>query len=167
MSRLPSSTLGGLLLPEPLCKIPRLRNRRCPIAISGLFLSVSGLKAGQLQSSQAFKVQATLALGEIWDPDMWYKLAVLARPQSIKLPQLAPHGKAPLVSIKTIPNCRTASKESSEWGFPGGASAKEPMQRYMRVEFDPWVRKISWRKAWQPTPGFLPGESHRQRSLAG
>ena len=31
----------------------------------------------------------------------------------------------------------------------------------------PWVRKISWRREWQPTPIFLPGESHGQRSLAG
>ena len=33
--------------------------------------------------------------------------------------------------------------------------------------FDPWVRKIPWRRKWQPTPVFLPGKSHRQRSLAG
>ena len=32
--------------------------------------------------------------------------------------------------------------------------------------FDPWVRKIPWRRAWQPTPVFLLGESHRRRSLA-
>ena len=37
----------------------------------------------------------------------------------------------------------------------------------MRYGFDPWVRKIPWRRAWQPTPVFLPGEAHRQRSLAG
>ena len=30
---------------------------------------------------------------------------------------------------------------------------------------DCWVRKIPWRRAWQPTPVFFPGESHRQRSL--
>ena len=34
-----------------------------------------------------------------------------------------------------------------------------------------WVRSLGqedpWRKAWQPTPVFLPGESHGQRSLAG
>ena len=35
------------------------------------------------------------------------------------------------------------------------------------IGFDPWVRKISWRRAWQPTPVFLPGESHGYRSLAG
>ena len=37
----------------------------------------------------------------------------------------------------------------------------------MRPEFDPWVGKIPWRRVWQPTPVFLPGESHGQRSLAG
>ena len=36
-----------------------------------------------------------------------------------------------------------------------------------RWKFDPWVRKIPWRKAGQPTPLFLPGESQGQRSLAG
>ena len=33
--------------------------------------------------------------------------------------------------------------------------------------FDLWVRKIPWRRKWQPTPVFLPGESHGQRSLVG
>ena len=33
--------------------------------------------------------------------------------------------------------------------------------------FDPWVKKISWRNKWQPTPVFLPGKFHGQRSLAG
>ena len=33
--------------------------------------------------------------------------------------------------------------------------------------FDPWVGKIPSRKAWQPSPVSLPGESHGQRSLAG
>ena len=33
--------------------------------------------------------------------------------------------------------------------------------------FDPWVKKILWRKDWQPTPVSLPGESHGQRSLVG
>ena len=33
--------------------------------------------------------------------------------------------------------------------------------------FNPWVGKIPWRRKWQPTPVFLPGESHGQRSLVG
>ena len=59
---------------------------------------------------------------------------------------------------------------SSVWGFPGGASGKEPTcqcRRHNRQEFDPWVGKISWRRAWKPIPVFLPGESHGQRSLEG
>ena len=40
-------------------------------------------------------------------------------------------------------------------------------RRGQRLRFDPWVRKIPWRRAWQPTPLFLPGESHGWRSLAG
>ena len=37
----------------------------------------------------------------------------------------------------------------------------------IRDRFSPWVGKIPWRRAWQPTPVFLPGESPGQRSLAG
>ena len=37
----------------------------------------------------------------------------------------------------------------------------------VRRWFDPWIRKIPWRRAWQPTPVFLTGKSHGQRSLVG
>ena len=56
------------------------------------------------------------------------------------------------------------------WGFPGGDSGKESScqcRRLKRCRLDPWVGKIPWRRTWQPTPLFLPGESNRQRSLAG
>ena len=36
-----------------------------------------------------------------------------------------------------------------------------------RPRFDPWVRKIFWRRKWQPTPVLLPRKSHGQRSLVG
>ena len=48
------------------------------------------------------------------------------------------------------------------------ALVKEPayqFRRYKRCGFDPWVRKIPWRRAWQPPPVLLPGESRGQRSL--
>ena len=32
---------------------------------------------------------------------------------------------------------------------------------------NPWVGKIPWKRAWQPTPVFLSGESHGERNLAG
>ena len=41
------------------------------------------------------------------------------------------------------------------------------IQSHRRHGFNPWVRKIPWRRKWQPTPVFLPGKSHRQRSLEG
>ena len=41
------------------------------------------------------------------------------------------------------------------------------MQETKRPGLDPWVGKIPWSRKWQPTPVFLPGESHGQRSLAG
>ena len=52
----------------------------------------------------------------------------------------------------------------------GGANCKEPAcqcRRPKRRRFDPWVGKSPWRREWLPTPVFLPGESHGQRSLAG
>ena len=35
------------------------------------------------------------------------------------------------------------------------------------TQFNPWIRKISWRREWQPTPVFLPGKFYGQRSLVG
>ena len=54
--------------------------------------------------------------------------------------------------------------------LPGGASGKESAcqcRRRKRCGFHCQVRKIPCRRAWQPTPVFLTGESHGQRSLAG
>ena len=54
-----------------------------------------------------------------------------------------------------------------ERGFLGGASGKEPAcqcSRHKRHRFNPRFEKTPWRKAWQLTPVFLPGESHGQRS---
>ena len=36
-----------------------------------------------------------------------------------------------------------------------------------RCNFDPWVGKIPWKRAWQPTAVFLPGESHGQKTVHG
>ena len=62
-------------------------------------------------------------------------------------------------------NCINISKVP--WSLPSGPSGKEPACQCKRLRFNPWVRKIPWRRAWQPTPAFLLGESHGQRSLDG
>ena len=51
--------------------------------------------------------------------------------------------------------------------FPGGSEYKESACQCKRRGFDPWVQKIPWRRVWQPTPVFLPGEFHGKSSLAG
>ena len=51
-------------------------------------------------------------------------------------------------------------------GFPDGSSGKDhTCRKRKRCRFDPWVRKVPWRRSWQPTSVFVPGESHEQRSL--
>ena len=58
----------------------------------------------------------------------------------------------------------------SKLGFQGGASGKKKKKKKIypanvggkRRGFDPLVGKISWRKVWQLTLVFLPGESHGQ-----
>ena len=54
-------------------------------------------------------------------------------------------------------------------GFLCVASGKKStcQCRSRRSGFDPWVEKIPWRRVWQPTPVFLPGKFHGQRSLEG
>ena len=44
-------------------------------------------------------------------------------------------------------------------------SGKESACQCRRHEFNPWVGKMPWSRKWQPTPVFLPGKSHGQRSL--
>ena len=55
-------------------------------------------------------------------------------------------------------------------GFSRGHSGKESTcqcKRHGRLMFNPWVGKILWRRKWQPTPVFLLGKSHGQRTLVG
>ena len=59
--------------------------------------------------------------------------------------------------VKNLPECRFINAEDIACSLP----------QSMGDGFHPWVRKIPWRRAWQPTPVFLPGESHGQRSLVG
>ena len=56
------------------------------------------------------------------------------------------------------------------WGLLQRFSGKRvcmPCRRHRRCGFNSWVGKIPWRRKWQPTPLFLPGESHELRSLVG
>jgi len=55
-------------------------------------------------------------------------------------------------------------------GFPDSICGKEPAcqcRRCKRCRLDPWVGKVPWRRAWKPTPVFLLGDAHGERSLVG
>ena len=54
-----------------------------------------------------------------------------------------------------------------ELGLPSWLSSKESTCQCRRPGFNPQVRKIPWRRKWQPTPVFLPRKFHGRRSLMG
>ena len=85
----------------------------------------------------------------------------------------APTGLRP-VGTGIYPRTTQASSDNTQLcrieSFPDGARSKVPAcqcRRCKRHGFDPWVRKIPWKRAWQPIPVFMTGECHGQRSLAG
>ena len=68
----------------------------------------------------------------------------------------------------SFPMSQFFTSDGQSTGVPGGTSGKEltcQCRRHKRHRFNPWVGKIPWRRAGQPTPEFLPGKSHGQRSL--
>jgi len=72
--------------------------------------------------------------------------------------------------VLQINTCDAFHRTNYTMGFLGGSMVKKPLcqrRRCRRLEFDPGVRKIPWRRKWQLTPVFLPGESYGQRSLVG
>ena len=81
----------------------------------------------------------------------------------------------PRISLK-VPQGVSSDSSKVLWitlgvlrGFPGAKRERICLQcwRGRRHGFDPWVRKMPQRRAWQPTPVFFPGKSHGERSLAG
>ena len=54
-----------------------------------------------------------------------------------------------------------------KYRLPRWLRGKESASQCRRCRFDPWVKKIPWRRKWQPTPAFLPVKPHGQRSPAG
>ena len=64
----------------------------------------------------------------------------------------------PIRFLKNSPQCS---------GLPWWLSGKESACQCRRCGFNPWVRKIPWKRKWQPTPVFLPRKSCGQKDLGG
>ena len=96
-----------------------------------------------------------------WDlGDQWWGrrqlyscMFVLKLPWFLGVPQIYIQGLS--WWLKTTQNKTEQKNPACQW------------RRHKKCEFDSWVGKIPWRRKWQPTPVFLPGQSHGQRNLAG
>ena len=90
--------------------------------------------------------------------------APLVRMRFSKVPTVAHETPVTALSFSTFtcPNTPGRASLVAQW-----ERIHLPMQEMQRHGFDPWVGKISWRRARQPTPVCLPGESPGQRGLAG
>ena len=74
------------------------------------------------------------------------------------------------VAVHGVAKRQTRLSDWTDWLTEVGASSKESAcqcRRYRRCRFDAWFGKILWSRKWQPSPVFLPGKSHWQRSLVG
>ena len=72
------------------------------------------------------------------------------------------HRRYPGKLLEMAQATTSSLQPKTKQGFPGGTIGKEPTcqcRKHKRCELDPWVGKIPWKRAWQPTPVFLPGES--------
>ena len=65
-----------------------------------------------------------------------------------------------MLSLETEIISNSVSIPQVRLGFPGGSVGKESTCQCRRHRFNPWVRKITWRRKKQPTPVFLLGKSH-------
>ena len=130
---------------------------------------------GRLQKTLVVqKVKHLPAMRETWiqsldqeDP-LEKEMATHSSTLAWEIPWTEEPGRA---TVHGVTKSRTQLSNFTLFHFPtSGTSGKEPAcqcRRHKRHGFDPWVGKIPCRRAWQPTPVFLPGESHGQRSLEG
>ena len=87
-----------------------------------------------------------------------------------KLQEMVKNREAWRASVHGVAKSRTPLSDWTGWLTEVGASSKESAcqcRRYRRCRFCAWFGKILWSRKWQPTPVFLPGKSHWQRSLVG
>ena len=106
--------------------------------------------------------QAPLSMGfsrqEIWSG--------LPLPSPGDLPDPGIEPRSPVLEADTLTSEPPGTVLYLQTELPWWLRGKELACQCRRYRFSPWVWKTPWRRKWQPTPVFLPGESHGQRSLA-
>ena len=100
-------------------------------------------RAAPLERQRCLKIYSPsrMARNQWWQPVEMYKSTLVSRWNKLQGKMYMPR---------------------TPWWLSKGSSCHN-----RRCGLDPWVRKMPWRRKWQPTPLFLSGEFHGQRSLAG
>ena len=104
-----------------------------------------------------------------WHPCAWNPKGIVTQPVPSDLVTF-PIPWSHLRSSKTYPlplNGPDRRQRITLGSVPGGSDGKRICLQCKRPRFDPCIGKNPWRREWLPTPVFLPGESHRQKSLTG
>ena len=102
---------------------------------------------------------------------LYHRLDLLGQPSAcLHFKQLATLGKNPVLFHFLCGPPHSSSPWASVWiqmpnTFPGGSMVKESICQFRRCSFDPWVRRIPWRRHWQPTPVFFLEKFHGERIL--
>ena len=129
--------------------------------LSGSHSSVC-VKSSQLKGSRISTPKyITLARGSFWhkgDQNREDSENLFTSPSPAQLPKF------------TLERRPVTRRELWPQVTPDGSTGKESVcqyRRHKRCGFDPWGKEDPLEKKWQPTPVFLPGKFHGQRSLAG
>ena len=69
--------------------------------------------------------------------------------------------------VEDLHNLTCLKGQSGYCGASPAAQTVKNLPAMQETWIHPWIRKIPWRRKWKPTPVFLPGKFHGQRSLAG
>ena len=127
-------------------------------------------------------IKNLLAMQETWVPSLGWEdslekgMAIHSSILAWRIPWTEePGGLQSLGSLRVRHNWATNTLSCRKWNKLFSLYFELPRWlRWWRIclqcarpGFDPWVGKIPWRRKWQPTPVFLPGESQGQRSLVG
>ena len=150
----------------PLCASSHRKTKLIPPAWRDVNIGVSGSQTISRLSRQGVPQTAVCRMDPLKEQQLSPKSGGHL-PGGPVVKTLLPLQGTGVQSLVGEPACHKMHSKNHFLKATGGACGKEPACQCRRRGFHPWVGKIPWRRARQPTPVFLPGESHGQRSLVG
>ena len=118
--------------------------------------------------SSSFTLSSSSAYCSVSGKHSMLKCVFSRHEYSVLFEMWADRGQAEGISDHSAALCSSNSTQCSIMAYVGKECKNEWIYVYMQrrgPRFNPWAEKIPWRRQWQTSPVFLPGESHGQRSL--